>query len=178
MVQGRADEDLLDSYQAERELHVRAIISTAIAMGRVVCLLDEAAAAARNRDMLARKASGAQDVSVAYPDLSGGALTDTPRAGALFPQPIAANGARFDDLLGQDAVLVGRGLPPVDGLGLRSLDLGGAALAPFAPVIDGWLEAAGASAVLIRPDRHVFGTGEPRRLLELWREAAASLLAA
>ena len=60
VIQGRADESILDSYQEEREPHVRAIIGTAIAMGKVVCLLDEPAAAGRDREMLARKASGAQ----------------------------------------------------------------------------------------------------------------------
>jgi len=177
VVHGRAVETILDSYQEEREPHVRAIIATAIAMGKVVCMLDEDAAAARDRDMLARKAAGAQDVSVAYPDLFGGLLTDTPSAGALFPQPVSANGVRFDQLLGTDPALVGRGLP--DGTGdVRYLDLDSPDLAEFAPTIGAWLETAGGASALIRPDRHIFGIGDPGQLLHLWRDALACKVAA
>ncbi|HEU4960733.1 MAG TPA: bifunctional 3-(3-hydroxy-phenyl)propionate/3-hydroxycinnamic acid hydroxylase [Sphingomonas sp.] len=176
VVQGRAGEAILDTYQEEREPHVRAIIETAIAMGKVVCMLDERAAAARNRDMLARKASGAQDVSVAYPDLRGGLLTDTPRAGALFPQPVTPTGERFDSLLGTEATLVGRNLPGAEGL--RTIDLADGGAGPFAHEIEHWLGEAGAAAVLIRPDRHVFGTGDPETLAAQWRQAFEERLAA
>ena len=56
---GEADAGLLDTYQPEREPHARALIELAIGMGRVVCALDRQAAAARDRDMLARRAAGA-----------------------------------------------------------------------------------------------------------------------
>jgi 3-(3-hydroxy-phenyl)propionate hydroxylase len=169
VAQGRADESILESYQEEREPHVRAIIGTAIAMGKVVCLLDEPAAAARDQEMLARKASGAQDVSVAYPDLKGGILTDTTRAGALFPQPVSDTGVRLDTVLGRDAILIGRGLPANEFV--RALDLNAPDLLPFATAIDAWLDDYGAAAVLVRPDRHVFGTGDAHDLLALWRAA-------
>jgi len=175
-VHSDAPTDLLDSYQTEREPHVRSIIETAIAMGRVVCLIDEQAAAARNEQMLARKATGEQDVSVQYPPLKGGVLLETAAAGALFPQPIA--GRRFDELLGLSGALVGRELPALDNLPLVGLDLDSPALRPFAAEIDSWLAEHGASAVLIRPDRHVFGVGPPALLLQQWnsrlrlREAA------
>ena len=65
--------------------HVRAVIEIAIAMGRVVCMLDPDAAAARNAQMLARKAAGERDIALAFPDLTGGMLTDLPGAGGAFP---------------------------------------------------------------------------------------------
>jgi 3-(3-hydroxy-phenyl)propionate hydroxylase len=37
VLQGAANDSLLDSYQPERDPHVRAIIGLAIGMGRVVC---------------------------------------------------------------------------------------------------------------------------------------------
>ena len=168
IVRGESEDTLLDSYQVEREPHVRAIISTAIAMGQIVCMLDEAAAAARNEGMLARKASGAQDVSVAYPDLVGGYLTDTPHAGALFPQPVTCDGARLDAVFGLDPVLISQRPVQYDAVGVRMLSLDAPELAPFAEPVAAWLETAGAEAVLVRPDRHIFGTGMALDLLSSW----------
>jgi len=169
VVKGEADEAILDSYQSEREPHVRAIIETAIAMGRTVCILDEEAAAARNAGMLAQRAAGVQNISIRYPDLKDGLLTKTPAAGALFPQ--ALNGARkLDEALGLGAVLIGRRLPADDDPTLRRLELDDPALSPFTAALQAWLDDQGAEAVLVRPDRHVFGTGDATTLLGAWRE--------
>jgi 3-(3-hydroxy-phenyl)propionate hydroxylase len=167
--QGRATPALLDTYQQERAPHVRQIVDTAIAMGRVVCILDEHAAAERNAGMLARKAAGETDISLAMPDLAGGLLSDTPGAGSLFPQPVA-DGARLDDVLGLGPWLIGQtaGLDASDAA-LFSLD--DPAVAPFAAALRGWLENQDAEAVLVRPDRIVFGTGTGSWLLGAWRAA-------
>jgi 3-(3-hydroxy-phenyl)propionate hydroxylase len=176
-VRGEGGEALLDSYQAEREPHVRAITETAIAMGRTVCILDEAAAAARDAGMLAQRAAGAQDISIRYPDLSGGLLTTTPAAGALFPQVVG--GERWlDEVLGLDTVLIGRGLPATRGSGVRAIELDDPALSPFATGIEAWLDQRGAASVLVRPDRHVFGTGDAPALLGAWRERLGVKVAA
>ena len=172
VVRGEAGAVILDSYQEEREPHVRAIISTAIAMGQIVCMLDENAAAGRDREMLARKASGAQAVSVSHPDLVGGHLTDTPFAGSLFPQAVADDGTRLDAILGLKPILIQR-LPQAErDTALGVLDLDSSELQPFSTAIDTWLANADADAVLIRPDRHVFGTGDARRLQRSWHAMA------
>ena len=178
VVRGEADDAVLDTYQEEREPHVRAIIGTAIAMGQIVCMLDETAAAERNRNMLARKSSGAQDVSVLYPDLAGGHLTDTAFAGALFPQPVTDEGERLDSLFGLDAVLISRSATDTTDLGVRRFSLDAPEIRKFAEPIDAWLTKAGADAVLIRPDRHVFGTGEAEALLGAWTERTRRKIAA
>ena len=182
VMRGEAGEELLDTYQAEREFHVRAVIETAIAMGRLVCLLDEEGAAARNTQMLARKAAGETDIAMAFPNLQGGMLTDLPGAGALFPQTVSASGW-LDDHLGQGAWLIGRDLPVVRDAGLRGVALGDPVLAPFAGPVAAWLDSHQADAVLVRPDRHVFGTGPAAILLGRWQEmlsnaAAGNLLRA
>jgi 3-(3-hydroxy-phenyl)propionate hydroxylase len=176
VVKGEASEALLDTYQDERDPHVRAIIATAIAMGEVVCILDEAAAAERNAAMLARKASGAQDVSVAYPDLVSGFLTDTPMAGAIFPQPVGSDGTRLDSVLGLGPVLITRGAIEQPNAAVQMLSLDAPELAPFAEPLAAWLNDADADAVLIRPDRHIFGTGNAATLLTLWTEMAGRVL--
>lgn len=178
VVLGGARESILDTYQVEREPHVRAIIETAIAMGKVVCMLDPDAAAQRDRDMLARKAAGAQDVSVAYPDLRGGLLSETPLAGALLPQPRAPDGQRFDTLLNGAPALIGRHLPAGTELDVQLLDLASAPLAPFRSAFEHWLDKVNADAVLIRPDRHVFATGRADELLNLWSAAIGQPIAA
>lgn len=174
VIEGRPS-DLLNSYQTEREPHVRTIIETAIAMGRIVCLLDEDAAAQRDAGMLARKRSGEQDVSVAYPGLKAGVLADTPLAGEIFPQPVV-DGERLDDRLGLGPALIGRRLPHAEDVARLDLDEG--ALAPFAPALTAWLDQAGGQAVLVRPDRYIFGIGDPQTLLQAWRSHMAQKTAA
>jgi 3-(3-hydroxy-phenyl)propionate hydroxylase len=164
-----ASEAILDSYQTEREPHVRAIIETAIQMGRIVCLLDPQAAAARDAQMLARRQAGAQDVSVQYPDLKAGLLNGSQLSGALFPQPVI-NGVRFDELLGDRPTLIGHHLPPAHS-NVRMLDLSSSEAAPFTNFLVSWLKNVGTEGVLIRPDRHIFGIGRRESLLADWMNA-------
>lgn len=178
VVKGEADDTILDSYQEEREPHVRAIIETAIAMGKIVCMLDKTAAAARNRELLARKSSGAQDVSVHYPDLKGGYLTDTAFSGALFPQPVATDGSRLDVILGLDPVLISRSATHGSSGGIRAFCIDEQDIRKFAGPIGAWLGEVGADAVLVRPDRHVFGTGDAAMLLDAWAAMARRKTAA
>ena len=172
VIHQQADERVLDSFQEEREPHVRAIIATAIAMGQIVCILDDEAASARDREMLGRKASGAQDVSVAYPDLVGGCFSQTPGAGALAPQPRAGDGERFDAILGVDTVLISR-TPVRQPVPFRSIALDAPEVRPFAERLDQWLSAANAGAAIIRPDRHVFGMGPAESLIADWSDMMA-----
>ena len=62
--------------------HVRAVTETAIAMGRVVCIADLAAAAGRDAAMLAQRAKGEQPVPPAEPEIGPGAFMRGPRAPA------------------------------------------------------------------------------------------------
>ena len=55
IIQHDADEVLLDSYQPEREPHVRAVIDLAIMMGQMVCVSDPEAAAVRDADLMAQR---------------------------------------------------------------------------------------------------------------------------
>ena len=172
VLRGEADEALLDSYQPEREPHVRAYIQLAIGMGRVVCTLDPAAAAARDAAMLAARAEGRNALPPSAPPAleAGCLLAGSPGAGTLFPQPWAG-AARLDDALGEGGWLIGRE-PPRDLVGgLVSIALSDARLAPFRSTIEDWLADHGAEAVLVRPDRYVFGTGEARILADAWARA-------
>lgn len=166
-----APDGLLDSYQPEREPNLRATIGMAIMMGRTVCITDPAAAAERDRQMLAARAAGqSPDETPAYPPLDTGViLVGTAGAGSYFPQAIA-DGARLDDALGAGAWLLARDTVAEDD-GIRSAGLDEPMLAPFRQALEAWLDAHGAQAVLVRPDRYVFGTGEAATLAQAWQHA-------
>ncbi len=179
VLKGAAGDALLDTYQAEREPHVRSAIELAIGMGRVVCLLDPQAAAMRDAGMLAARESGAPPLPPLQPPVfaAGCILSGAPGAGGMFPQPTTGDGAdrqRFDDLLGHDAWLVSRSavLTPE---GVRALPLDAEALAPFRAALTGWFNRLGVEAVLIRPDRYVFGAGDAASLLTAWAQSLSPL---
>lgn len=160
---GGAPDALLDSYQPEREPNLRATIQMAIMMGQTVCITDPAIAAQRDAQMLAARAAGqSPDGNISYPPISSGMiLAGTPAAGAYFPQ-FAAGGQRLDDVMGGTHWLIERAR------------LDAANLAPFSRELDAWFEANGADAVLVRPDRHVFGTGRATRLAADWTALTSS----
>ena len=153
-----ADPALLDSYQTEREPQVRSVIELAIAMGRVVCISDPQQAALRDAGMIAQRAAGQQPPAVASPRLGPG-LGLGVVGGEYFPQPRAGD-LRLDDVLGEGPWLIVRGA--MDGV-----------LAPFAAALDAWLETRDAEAVLVRPDRYVFGAASPSALQAAWAERVA-----
>jgi 3-(3-hydroxy-phenyl)propionate hydroxylase len=160
---GDAGDTLLDSYQKEREPHVRSYIELAIDMGRVVCLLDPAAAAARDAGMLAERQAGRGNAALpGGPALAAGCLlAGSAGAGTIFPQPWAEQDGQR---IGLDAVL-GDGPWLID-----ATELDDVRLALFRAPLQAWLERQGATAVLVRPDRYVFGTGDAVRLTAAYAE--------
>ena len=163
-----ADERLLDTYQTEREPHVRATIETAIHMGRVICTLDPLAAAARDQNMIALRDAGGQPPRLEMPPLRGGLISSLPRAGEIFPQPWATRkqgGGKklLDDLLPYGFWLITREHGLLDyspgelaeGVCLRI----GSDFEDDGTIAT-WLDEADADAVLVRPDRYVFGTAK------------------
>jgi hypothetical protein len=57
---------------------------------------------------------------------------------------------------------------------LARADLDQPDLAPFRAQLDPWFAKHGAEAVLVRPDRFVFGTGEPAVLAAAWAAQLAA----
>ena len=163
---GAPQERLLATYQPEREPHVRAIIGLAMMMGRTVCLLDPAAAAARDAQMIAaRAAQPSAQGAAAWPGLTSGCvIAGSSRAGSYFAQ-VPADAAftmRLDDVLGRRAWLIAReGSELPSHPAYRAIALADPAVAPFRAGLTKWLDEAGVRSVLVRPDRYVFGTGDP-----------------
>jgi 3-(3-hydroxy-phenyl)propionate hydroxylase len=169
---------LLDTYQQEREPHVRATIELAIHMGRVVCTTDPVQAAERDRGMIAaRAAGGRQDAPPPPPPFAAGLVSASNAAGTLFPQPWSGM-QKLDDVLGTDAWLIARETAsrdldtPAGKLHIRALS--DPALAPFAAALSAFLKTQDGEAVLVRPDRYVFGTGNPEALLRTLEEKCSA----
>ena len=154
-----APDTLLDSYQPERAPNLRATIDMAIMMGRMVCTTSKWSAFVRDTKFrLARALGKLPDGPPAYAPISDGViLAGSDEAGSYFPQVLSADGERLDDVLGIGHWLIARE------------DLAAQKLAPFAASLGRWLDKAQAEAVLVRPDRYVFGTGTRDSLLAAWR---------
>ncbi|WP_373476101.1 bifunctional 3-(3-hydroxy-phenyl)propionate/3-hydroxycinnamic acid hydroxylase [Sphingorhabdus sp.] len=159
VVRGQAPESLLDSYQPERAPNLRATIDMAIMMGRMVCTTNKWSAFLRDiKFKLARAIGKLPEGPVEYPPISVGAImAGSPAAGSYFPQSISADGTRIYDVLGAGHWLISRD------------DLAAPQIAPFGSSLCRWLDKNGAEAVLVRPDRFVFGTGSCDQLAVSWR---------
>lgn len=177
-----AKEDLLDTYQLERAPHVRTIIELAVMMGQAVCVTDPAAAAERDAAMLADRAAGKELGTISYPGFSAGCRPTNgvacTGAGNYFPQAVSGSDGRWqrlDDHLGGTAWLLTRGERPVAGPSapitpVAVENIANPRLAPFRRQLEEWFDAHGCDAVLVRPDRYVFGGGDAEALLKAWAE--------
>jgi 3-(3-hydroxy-phenyl)propionate hydroxylase len=167
VLRGHASNALLDTYQTEREPHVRVIVEAAVSFGRMICTLDHDEAAARDAALLEHGPQTRRE-SPAMP-------------GTLMPQGRArADGrvGRFDDVVGNGWRLIADTTGPPD-LGSAQAwfeTIGGRTLVIDADFddIDGtyraFLRQRDARAVLQRPDFGVFGTGEAETLLKELRD--------
>jgi 3-(3-hydroxy-phenyl)propionate hydroxylase len=162
VLHGRADEALLDTYQAEREPHARELIRLARLVGGLMTRGGSGGAVVRRAVLagLARMpAVGELAATGRTPPLRGGPLVErTGRAGrrlagTLLPQPtVAVDGlrCRLDDVLGPHMADVE--LLDGDRVRLRTPEVDAEVVSPE---LAGWLRAAGAAGVVVRPDRVV-----------------------
>ena len=174
----RADASLLSSYQIEREPHVRAMIDLAVMMGKVVCVTDPNVALVRDKNLIEkRRANGDASGAVPNPKLVTGLLQEKSQiAGELFPQFTHQNN-RSDDVFGQGAWLIGES-DGIDRNLLEAAGIGVPSLSSFSSPVSRWLDNTGYKAVLVRPDRVIFGGGDAAELVTayiegLYREARA-----
>ncbi|MGH3261457.1 MAG: FAD-dependent monooxygenase, partial [Trebonia sp.] len=96
VLRSNAGPAVLDTYQAEREPHVRTVITAGVRLGRQHTLRDDAAAAERDRAMRAQRDSGGPPAKVRLPDLGPGLLSDRYALGAgqLSVHGVVAHGDR------------------------------------------------------------------------------------
>ena len=180
VLDGKADDSLLDTYQAERRPHVSDVIDLSMYLGKVICIPDAAQAAERDAAFF----SGKAPPPPAFPSLGDGILrrgadgqVQSP-AGLLGPHGRLRTGGRegrFDDLVGLGFVLVSRDGAVESMLGARQrafLDALGARrvviAAPGAAAVEGaaldiddkyipYMARHGITAMLVRPDFYLYG---------------------
>ena len=169
---GRAGASLMDTYQSEREPHVRFITEKAIELGRVQTLRDPEAARRRDERFLALRRAQQAPEKVKLPALTGGLIAND---GSFFPQGRVRLGDRsglFDDLVGYGWCLVAADAGIVerltaaqrafwDELGGHTAVVSGAAgahLADLDGVYASWFDAHACKVALVRPDWYVYGS--------------------
>ncbi len=162
VIRAEASDELLDTYQAEREPQVRSIITTAIEFGRIICTTDPETAAKRDMEMLAaaETTDGPQFVEARLPPLTQGPLIQT--GGGRLSIQVSTGGVRLDDLVGQRWSVIVSTREQLSSPGANWWRDFGAVLlcVESEPELAPVLIAARASTVVIRPDRYVFGASD------------------
>ena len=177
VLDGAADDRLLDTYQAERAPHVSQLIDMSIFLGRIICIPDADEAAARDREFL----GGTAAKPPPFPHLTDGLLHRGPGgrveagAGLLSPHVTVEHRggvSRWDELVGGAGgfVVVGRGFDPgaalpgevraaLAGAGLRCVALGAGpdAVRDRDGRLDAFMAGHGWAAMIVRPDFYVYG---------------------
>ena len=181
---GDAGDYLLDTYQIERAPHVGAVVKSAKELGEIIGELDPIAARRRDIRLRADLQSGRAPTvrQKLIPDLQAGLLALGEKlAGALFVQPFvfqhSGDRVRLDDLLKPGFAVVANSVKIIEGLSEKAVqfwhDIDGEFVvvsavrqtsdaAVLTVVEDGtlfadWLAEHGVAAVIVRPDRYVFG---------------------
>ena len=152
-VTGEAAENLLDTYESERKPNAREYIKTAVRLGGLINTAgtDEALRAA-----LPSANGSARMESIAPP--IGPGLGIGEKSGRLFGQPRLNDGRLIDDVYRHRFVIVAEDelaadLHLLDGVALVTTSVSNAA---------DHLAKLGASATVLRPDRHTLGSADTR----------------
>jgi 3-(3-hydroxy-phenyl)propionate hydroxylase len=156
VLRGRSDDRLLDTYETERAPHVREYIELAVRLGG---LINTKAMEAALPGSVLEGGEAARMTSI-KPRLGPGVAAGwNGLAGQIAPQPRLADGSRLDDQVGYRFAAL---MQPDFTADLSPETLGRlvdreVVVVADAPEPQAWLNSAGVSAILMRPDRYVLG---------------------
>ncbi|MBB5499790.1 3-(3-hydroxy-phenyl)propionate hydroxylase [Paraburkholderia sp. MM5384-R2] len=160
VIRAEAPDTLLDTYESERSPHVREFIKTAVQLGSVIQTTRPELASSRDSEMSA----AIRNFVTPQPKLGPGACLDEPSGvvGQIAPQPRLADGRLLDDVVGYRFALVvlPELLAECSDISSRAAQAGVEIVACEGAAVREWLASTGASAVLIRPDRYVYGVAQ------------------
>lgn len=158
---GLADGSLLDTYETERRPHAQFWVEQAVAAAGFLQTTDPETAGQRDAYIRANPLSAAPVSPSLGPGLHEGEVDE--RAGCLSVQPLLADGVRLDDTIGLHfTVVTSSALYAQLDSGLRTqLESSDEAVLLFdPPKVEPILQAAGAQALVIRPDHYVLGAAD------------------
>lgn len=164
-----APPSLLDSYETERRPHVRQFVQMSMRLGGLIN-------ASKTQEALAAafpQADGSARLKSLYPALGpglgpDGQIDESP----LSSQPVLSSGERLDDHIGLGpALLVNDLMGPIDLSGFEGVTL----LASKEAAVNDYLTGENALALLLRPDRYIFGKAssidEVSHMISAWNQA-------
>jgi 3-(3-hydroxy-phenyl)propionate hydroxylase len=162
ILSGRSSPDLLESYETERRPHITVYVEVAQAMANQIEAMQQAPLPSEEELQQAR--DDAEEREPLRPPIGPGIVNGgDPWAGRLSAQPTLSDGRRMDDPIGFEFALVGdpstldeaaqSAAPRWEKLGVKVIRDSGEGVA-------NWLEKLDAKAVLVRPDRFIFGTAK------------------
>lgn len=173
---GEAPSALLDTYQAEREPHVRTITETAVFLGQIVCVQNKEAAAARDAQMTAPSENKRVSPLPPLPNLARGIMEGHAAAGHVAPAPRLRDGRRLDDVIGYVPFIIAREKPAHSSFAARGYII---TLDEIDDSAGHWNKLLGeTSAILVRPDRFIFGLGSADALIAHWTDYLNASVAA
>ncbi|MCS5722927.1 bifunctional 3-(3-hydroxy-phenyl)propionate/3-hydroxycinnamic acid hydroxylase [Herbiconiux sp. CPCC 203407] len=198
VLQGAADEALLDEWSDERREQAKWYIEFSVGLGEVICISDPAEAALRDARMKAEYAVQSKVGPVPTHDALLGAgtwIADDPLAGRTSIQGrVAFRGrtGRFDDVVGRDAWFLLSTVPHgadlddrrrelLDAMGGSALTVGPAGSGAEVVDLDGgyaeWFSRNGVEHLLVRPDFYVaFTARDATQLAERFDTITASVI--
>ncbi len=168
VINGEADETLLDTYEQERSQHVRTLTERIKQIGGAICERDPEAARLRDEGLLKQGGGVAPIVTrqEIVPPLQAGLIAPEygPAAGTLFPQPhvSTANGRTLlDEIAGLGWRLFWDGrsageIPDVEQYGVRAFALGGDHFEDTEGIAAAWFAQSGCKGAIVRPDHYVY----------------------
>lgn len=180
VLEGKAQDKILDTYSPERLEHTSGFIYFAMELGKIICILDPAEAAARDEAMIAEIKSGRNSEPPPAPRLGEGLHTGDAGGHLSWQGKVTtkthATPTRFDDIFGAGALILANGelasevtaeeLAKLKDAGIAVTTFGENANDAIESFVDvegtyaNWFANAGFQAVLIRPDFYVFGVAQ------------------
>jgi 3-(3-hydroxy-phenyl)propionate hydroxylase len=156
VIKGDSDSSLLDTYESERAPHARIFISEAVRLGAIIRALS-------TRVIEGGETGEPERFVTPKPKLGLGVHEGGEHGGEISNQPRLDEAHLLDDLVGfQSAILARPDLAaklPRQGEGLKVVPASSTAASA-------WLDHLGCAAVVLRPDRYIFGVAQTARDLE------------
>ncbi len=153
VIRGESDPSLLDTYEAERSPHARVFIDEAVRLGAIIRAFSTHATDGA-------KTGEPERFFTPKPKLGPGVHEGGEHGGEISEQPRLDNDCLLDDQVGFQSAVLAR--PDLAAMLPRHAD-GPTVVPASSPAAMAWLDRLGVAAVILRPDRYIFGVAQTER---------------